>query len=375
MNKADLRKLVKIIVTEIALAKQARLSEATAFSGNTKAPDKKDNTEMKSDAKSITSTDKPVEKEEGKKLPVKDGKKNTEKDHVETNSGTATLPASSADEKARPHGGHAAKKDGGMKSNGLKEEITSMIREALEAHHVNEMAKKAVAFDGKKLTGSISNGLRVKDAKSPTGWSLSVAYKLKDGKVVPAGTPVDAPAMTGKNYVAKGIPGMGRPKASGAVANEPVGLEVSAEIDGTETPLEFDFLNSTWPQAKSFIESEIMANLGDAALDPQTKVGQDVYDAIEKAKEADLDGNLSAKNNKIVLFFEPESKQLKVKGTVAEVRAPNEDEDWDEDGGYDRNDPKHPDYMERMTSMADMARDAARDEKVEKELDKIFKKK
>ena len=385
MNKSDLRKLVKIIVTEINAAKKACLSEATAFSGNTKASDKKDNTEMKSDAKSITSTDKPVEKEGGKKLPVKDSAKNTETDHTETNSGTPAVPASSADEKARPAGGHAAKKDGGMKSNGLKEDITTMIREALEAHRVNEMAKKAVAFDGKTLSGSISNSLRVKDSKSPTGWALSVAYKMKDGKVVPAGVPVDAPAMTGKNYVSKGIAGMGRPKAtptaSDADGSGPIGLDVSVELDGETTPLDFDFLNSTWPKAKSFIESEVMANLGDSALDPNVKIGQEVYTAIEKAKENDLDGKLNASNNKVELFFDTASKQLKVKTAGSAAPAPSNspsdgtadadaaavkasamaENDDDDDGGYDRNDPKHPTWMDRKADAADRYRSARRD--------------
>ncbi len=357
MKKSELKQLIKVIVTEVLAAKKARISEAKGLSGNTKSPDKKDNTEMKSDAKSITSTDKPVEKEEGKKLPVKDKKSNTETDHMVAKKSTPQPPAGEKKETARPVGGHSA----------LKEDITSMIREALEAHRVQEMAKKAVAFDGKTLTGSISNTLRVKDAKSPTGWALNAPYKLKDGQTVPAGTPVDAPAMTGKNYVAKGIAGMGRPKAGGESSNEPVGLEVTAEVNGETTPLEFDFLNSSWPQAKSYIESEIMANLGDDALDPNVKVGQEVYDAVEAAKELDLDGKLNSTNNKITLFFDPTTKQLKAKTGVAESIGPD---DEDEDCGYDRNDPKHPDYMERMTSMSDMARDAQRDAAAERAFNK-----
>jgi len=249
----------------------------------------------------------------------------------------------------------------------LKEDILVMIREALETHHVNEMAKKPIAFDGKTLSGSISNSLRTQDPKSPTGWSLNTNYKLKDGTVVPVGTPVDAPAMTGKNYVPKGASNTGRPKKTQASEPQagPIGLDVSAEIEGKQTSLEFDFLNSSWPQAKKFLEAEVMAMLGDAAVDPNTKIGQYVYDAIEAAKEADLDGKLSSANNKIVLYFDPATKQLKVRSGLKEMFDP---EDEDEDCGYDRNDPKHPTYRDRMISMSDMARDAARDAAAEEEL-------
>ena len=45
---------------------------------------------------------------------------------------------------------------------------------------------------------------------------------------------------------------------------------------------------------------------------------------------------------------------------------PNEDydydEDCDEDMGYERDDPKHPTYSERMADMADYLRERARDE-------------
>jgi len=46
---------------------------------------------------------------------------------------------------------------------------------------------------------------------------------------------------------------------------------------------------------------------------------------------------------------------------------PNDDydEDFDEDMGYDRSDPKHPTYSERMADMADYLREQMRDEAME----------
>lgn len=217
MKKSELKQLIKLIITE-----------SKAFSGFKETKDSSEHTEKVAKSKSLTSTSKPVEKEEGKKLPVKDKSSKTETDHVVAKKNTPQPPAGEkTDGKKLPVGGHGATKDGGMKPNGLKEDILGMIREALEAHRanegeVNEMAKKAIAYDGKTLTGSISNSLRKQDAKSPTGWSLVSDYKMKDGKTVPAGTPVDAPSNTGKNYVKKGIAGMGRPKA-GATPVAPSG--------------------------------------------------------------------------------------------------------------------------------------------------------
>lgn len=203
MKKSELKQLIKLIITE-----------SKAYSGFKETKDSSEHTEKVAKSKSLTSTSKPVEKEEGKKLPVKDKSDKTETDHIVAKKSTPQPPAGEkTDGKKLPVGGHGA--------GSLKEDILGMIREALEAHRtqngeVNEMAKKAIAYDGKTLTGSISNSLRKQDPASPTGWSLVSPYKMKDGKIVPAGTPVDAPSNTGKNYVKKGIAGMGRPKAGAA---------------------------------------------------------------------------------------------------------------------------------------------------------------
>ncbi len=200
-----------------------------------KSSDKKENTQMGSDDKNITSTSSPKEKKEGKKLPVVKKKSNTETDHVKAKESTSSL----------------------------KEEIVQMIRESLE-----EMARTPVAYDGKRLTGSISNDLRRKDPKSPTGYSLASDYKLKSGKVVPAGTPVDAPKNTGANYV-KAAP---KPKKVGA--EEPVAEPVQDDSGFTFTFVdpsgESHELDSELPwyspkQLNSYLESEVMAHTGDLA--------------------------------------------------------------------------------------------------------------
>ena len=184
----------------------------------------------------------------------------------------------------------------------------SLIRRALA---FDEMAKTAISLDASGIVrGGVPNQFRKPDPKSPTKWSLRGYSKFPDG------TPVEAPKNTGANYKKVGSnPNMGRPKAAGSRnSNVPTnGLSVSfIDSDGTETPLEFDFLNSTWPQAKSYIEQEVMATLPDA-LEPGTKIGIDVYQKIEAAKEAELDGQLTPELSKITLFYDTVSKQLKAK--------------------------------------------------------------
>lgn len=124
-----------------------------------KSSDKKDNTQMGYKDKNITSTAKPTEKKEGKKLPVKDSTKNTEKNHVAGGlKSTPALPSGEKQEKARPTGGHGAKN--------LKEEILQIIREEIEEY---------------RTKGALG-------AKNPN-------------RVAPV-----------KKYVPQGIAGMGRPK-------------------------------------------------------------------------------------------------------------------------------------------------------------------
>lgn len=253
MNKNELKQLIKLIVTE-----------AKAYSGYKKTSDKVEHTEKIAKAKTLTPTTKPVEKKEGKKLPVKDKKSNTETSHMAPKKNTPVPPANEKKEgKKLPVGGH---------NNTLKEDILGMIREALEAHRVTEMAKKPINYDGKTLSGSISNTLRAQDTKSPTGWSLNAPYKLKDGRTVPAGTPVDAPALTGKNYVPKG----GKPAAAtlpaddeeefGVAGNPP--SKVSVTLDGKKIG-DFNFRLASGKISNDNMETQLyrIQDLAGHALD------------------------------------------------------------------------------------------------------------
>ncbi len=229
MKKSELKALLKVIVQEVVEAKKQQLSEAKGLSGFKKSSDKKDNTQMGKDDKNITSTDKPKEKTEGKKLPV------------------VKKPASP------------------QKVGDLKEDILGMIREALDAHRVEEMAR---------VKGAGGSKFKVADPSSPTGWVV------KGHKTIPDGTPTEAPKGP---YVPKGMTGMGRPKKAAATLSSDGGDDTSTgptlDVSFGGEILDFDFLNSTWPQAKAWIEGNVMTELGDAAL--SAKVGQSVYNKIE----------------------------------------------------------------------------------------------
>jgi len=174
-----------------------------------KASEKKDNTQMGYEDKSITSTDKPTEKKEGKKLPVVQKKSNTETNHSADKGKTPQPPSGEKKEgKALPVGGHGAK--------GLKEEIVKMIRESLE-----EMAKTPITLDASGIVrGGVPIQYRVQDTESPTGWSLK-GYTQR----FPDGTPVEAPKNTGANYGKVG------PKA----APKPVDPSSPASPEDTES--------------------------------------------------------------------------------------------------------------------------------------------
>jgi hypothetical protein len=173
MKKSELKSLLKVIVQEVIEAKKAQLSEAKGLSGFKKSSDKKDNTQMGKYDKNITSTDKPKEKSEGKKLPV-------------------------VKKPANP-----------QKVGDLKEEILNMVREALDSHNMSEMAR---------VKGAVGSKFKVQDTNSPTGWSV------KGHNTIPDGTPTEAPKGP---YVAKGFnPNMGRPKKAG--------VNVDAGDDGAD---------------------------------------------------------------------------------------------------------------------------------------------
>ena len=238
-----------------------------------KSPDKKDNTQMGYEDKSITSTDKPTDKKEGKKLPIIQKKSNTQKDHSTSNKSTPTVPSGEKKEgKALPVGGHGATKDGGMKSNGLKEEILKMIRES-----ITEMAKTAITLDPSGIVrGGVPIQYRVQDPQSPTGYSLK-GYTQK----FPDGTPVEAPKNTGANYKKVGAnPNMGRPPAAGKTDTGDFDTSITATKRTEEAVEEFIKYN---PEAS---EQEVSAVVAEKNTDetPHNLSPDAIKKAISKAK-------------------------------------------------------------------------------------------
>jgi len=162
MKKSELKALLKVIVQEVVATKQKRIDETKGLSGFKKSKESTEHTENVADSKDLTGKG-PIEKEEGKKLPV------------------VKKPATP--------------------TVGIKEEIMGMIREALEQSRTDEMSRVA---------GAVGSKFKVQDASSPTGWAV------KGHKTIPDGTPTDAPKGP---YIPKGIAGMGRPKKVAPVSS------------------------------------------------------------------------------------------------------------------------------------------------------------
>lgn len=137
MKKSELKTLLRVITEEIVAIKKLQLKESEkGLSGFKKSKESTEHTEKVADSKDLTGGA-PIEKEEGKKLPV-------------------------VKKPANP-----------QKVGNIKEEILQMIREEIE-----EMAR---------VKGAIGSKYKVKDSSSPTGWSV------KGHKNIPDGTPTEAP--------------------------------------------------------------------------------------------------------------------------------------------------------------------------------------
>ncbi len=176
MKKTELKELLKVIAEEVIAVKKSKLDETRGLSGFKKAKESTEHTENVADAKSLTPTSEPKEKEEGKKLPV-------------------------VKKPANP-----------QKVGSIKEEILQMIREEIEEIRVK---------------GAVGNKFKAEDPNSPTGWVI------KGHKTIPDGTPTEAPKgpyqKTGTN------PNMGRPKTSPVAST---GTGAQAEIARTEEAVE-----------------------------------------------------------------------------------------------------------------------------------------
>jgi hypothetical protein len=179
MKKSELKQLIKVIVQEAVVARQQKLEESKGLSGFKKTPDSIEHTEKIATEKNLTANSEPKEKAEGKKLPV------------------VKKPAT---------------------PSVMKEDVVAMIREELEKHRTDEMAKRAAAFnpDTGILDASVSPDRRKPDPTSPTGYRLIGKFELKDPitkkviQVVPDGTPITAPS--GPYQRTSDNPNMGRPK-------------------------------------------------------------------------------------------------------------------------------------------------------------------
>jgi len=105
---------------------------------------------------------------------------------------------------------------------GLKEDILGMIREELERHPTNELAKRTASLDPDTgiLDASVSADRRKPDSTSPTGYRLIGKFEIKDLltkkviQVVPDGTPITAPS--GPYQKTSNNPNMGRPTKDAA---------------------------------------------------------------------------------------------------------------------------------------------------------------
>jgi hypothetical protein len=231
-----------------------------------KSPDKKDNTQMGYEDKNITSTDKPVEKKEGKKLPIVQKKSNTETDHRADKGKTPQPPAGEKKEgKALPVGGHGAK--------GLKEEIMKMIRES-----ITEMAKTPITLDASGIVrGGVPIQFRVQDPNSVTGWSLK-GYTQR----FPDGTPVEAPKNTGANYGKVG------PKANKAPAK--VDPDAAPDVDGDGIPDSTESAEVDTSFAATTRTEETVAEF--MKYNPQASL-KDVTGAVEVANNDETPHNTS----------------------------------------------------------------------------------
>jgi hypothetical protein len=77
-------------------------------------------------------------------------------------------------------------------------------------------------------------------------------------------------------------------------------------------------------------------------------------EALQNSDEegADLDVDITQ---------DPEYQAMFAKWKAARQQGGGKSGEWDDDAGYDRNDPKHPDYAERMADQADRARAEKKD--------------
>ena len=153
---------------------------------------------------------------------------------------------------------------------GLKEDIMSMIREAIDESDIEEI----------RVKGAVGSKFKVQDASSPTGWVV------KGHKTIPDGTPTEAPKGP---YIPKGIAGMGRPKK---VA--PVSSAGRTDFDTATRGAIENILTA----APNTTDNDIIQQLSSSASEEEVSLNLDptfvkkTADALRKELSADTDNQL-----------------------------------------------------------------------------------
>ena len=154
---------------------------------------------------------------------------------------------------------------------GLKEDIMSMIREAIDESDIEEIRTK----------GTIGSKFKVQDASSPTGWIV------KNHKTIPDGTPTEAPK--GPYQKLGSNPNMGRPKK---VA--PVSSAGRTDFDTATRGAIENILTA----APNTTDNDIIQQLSSSACEEEVSLNLDptfvkkTADALRKELSADTDNQL-----------------------------------------------------------------------------------
>ena len=167
--------------------------------------------------------------------------------------------------------GAAAVAGGAGYMGGLKEDIMSMIREAIDESDIEEIRTK----------GTIGSKFKVQDASSPTGWVV------KNHKTIPDGTPTEAPK--GPYQKLGSNPNMGRPKKVAPVSS----------VGGTD----FDTatrgaIENILTAAPNTTDNDIIQQLSSSASEEEVSLNLDptfvkkTADALRKELSADTDNQL-----------------------------------------------------------------------------------
>ena len=248
MKKSELKQLIKVIVQEAVVARQQTLKESKGLSGFKKTSDSVEHTEKIATEKNLTANSEPKEKAEGKKLPV------------------VKKPST---------------------PSVMKEDVVAMIREELEKHRTDEMARTPASIrDG--VAYGIGNKFKVQDTNSPTGWSIK---GHPNPELYPDGMPTEAPKGP---YVPKGDnPNMGRPKKDAAAPSTIPSTNVTTRVPTTTRTM--------IPKTKQYQNDEFNSKI-DVVINGET-IGELDFATIKGSVAGYLSSMLRA--NDFILKLDP----------------------------------------------------------------------